>query len=116
MMPKINPKQMQQMMHRMGISQNEIPAVQVIIRCEDRDIIIDDPQVLKVDMMGQKMFQVSGTPFDQPRQERDLSISGDDIKTVMDQTNTDHDAALQAIKDANGDLAQAILKLSEKNV
>ncbi len=109
-MPKINPRQMQQMMHKMGINQNEIEAIEVIIRCADKDIVVTNPEVIKVDMMGQKMFQVSGTVSEKARE---VEITEEDIKTVMEQANVDREIALNAIKDADGDLASAILKLSE---
>lgn len=113
MFPGINPRQMQQAMKKMGIQQTEIPAVEVIIRTEDKEIVISQPSVQKVNMMGQESFQVSGQV-----EERELSsapeISEDDIKTVMDQTGSDAEAARKALEDAKGDLAEAILKLKEE--
>lgn len=111
MMPKINPKQMQQMMRQMGISQENVDAVEVIIRCPDRDIVIIDPEVAKVHMMGQLTFQITGTVEERPRE---LMISQDDIKTVMGQANVSEEEARKAIERSSGDLAEAILSLSEK--
>ena len=48
MFPGVNPRDMQKAMKKMGIQQEEIDAVEVIIRLEDRDIIITEPQVSKV--------------------------------------------------------------------
>ncbi len=114
MMPGMNPRMMKQAMKRMGIKQEEIDdAEQVIIRCSDREIIIDDPQVSKVNMMGQDTFQVVGSIS-----EREIStapsISEDDIKTVMEQAKVSEEEAKKAIEDADGDLAKAILDLHEK--
>lgn len=109
-MPKVNPKQMAQMMQRMGISQNEIDAQEVIIRCADKDLVIENPSVIKVDMMGDKMFQVQGTVVERARE---VEITDDDVKTVMDQAGVDEATARQAIKDADFDLAQAILDLQK---
>ena len=51
---------MQQMMKKMGIQQVDIPAQEVIIRTEDKEIVIRHPQVAKVNMMGQETYQVVG--------------------------------------------------------
>ncbi|RJQ17270.1 nascent polypeptide-associated complex protein [Candidatus Woesearchaeota archaeon] len=108
----INPRQMQQMMKRMGIQQAEIDdALQVIIKCKTREIIIDNPQVSKVNMMGQQTYQVIGNDH-----ERSLDtmpeISEEDIEMVMEQTTCTKEEAKKAIENAKGDLAEAILSLS----
>ena len=112
MMPGMNPRKVQQMMKQMGIQQVDVPATEVIIKTEDKEIIITNPSVQKVNMMGQENFQISGEIT-----ERELSstpdISEDDIKTVMDQTGKSAEEAKSAIEDADGDLAEAIMKLSK---
>jgi nascent polypeptide-associated complex subunit alpha len=106
----INPRDLQKAMQRMGIQQQEIDASEVIIRCPDKDIIIQNPQVAKVNMMGQINWQISGNAVEQARSS-EPDIKEDDIQTVMQQTGASHDEALKAIKDAKGDLARAILNL-----
>lgn len=112
MIPGMNPRQMQQMMRQMGIQQVDVPATQVIIITPEKRIVIDHPQVAKVNMMGQQTWQVTGNA----REEKINilpEIDDDDIRTVMDQTGVTREIALNAIKDANGDLAEAIMKLKE---
>ena len=103
---------MQQMMKRMGIQQTDIPATEVIIRTPDKELIITDPQVAKVNMMGQETLQITGTIH-----ERELStepdINEDDIKTVMEQANVSEDEAKAAIQENGGDLAAAIMSLQK---
>lgn len=110
MFPGVNPRQMQQMMRKMGIQQVEIDATEVIIRTPTKEIIITNPSVAKVNAMGQENFQISGQVH-----ERSISttptISEDDIKTVMDQADVDHETAKKAIESSNGDLAEAIMNL-----
>ena len=43
MLPGVNPRQMQQMMKKMGIKQEEIPAYSVIIKTQQGDLVIDNP-------------------------------------------------------------------------
>ena len=110
MIPNMNPRMMRQAMKRMGIQQQEIDALEVIIRTENGEIVITEPQVSKVNMMGQETFQIMGNVH-----ERELSaepdINEDDIKTVMDQTGKEREAVVEAINDSKGDLAEAIMKL-----
>lgn len=109
---RLNPKDIQKAMQRFGIQQQEIPAIRVIIEQEDKNLVINDPKVAKVNMMGDEVFQISGEIIEQEK-DTEPEIKEEDIQTVIDQTNADREAALNAIKDAKGDLAEAILKLSE---
>ena len=112
-MAGMNPRKMQQMMKQLGIQQTDIPAKLVIIKTEDSEIIIHNPSVAKVNIMGQETFQISGDI-----EEKELSsapdISPDDIKAVMDQTGVDEQTAKDAIEEAQGDLAQAILDIQSR--
>ncbi|MCX6711350.1 MAG: nascent polypeptide-associated complex protein [Candidatus Woesearchaeota archaeon] len=110
--PKINPRQLSQAMHQMGISQEEIDAREVIIRCKDKNIIISSPSVVKVKMSGEESFQVSGKVSEE-RASTEPEISEDDIATVIEQAGVRRDAAESALKRAKGDLAEAILFLKK---
>lgn len=114
MFPGVNKRQMDQMMRKMGVQQQEIEAEQVIIKCKDKEIIIDNPQIIKVNMMGQKNYQISGQEH-----EKSLStepeISEEDIKTVMEQAGVDKIKAKTMLYDCNGDIAEAIMKLTEED-
>lgn len=113
-MPGMNPKKVQQMMKQMGIQQVDVPATEVIIKTEEKEIIISNPSVQKVNMMGQENFQVSGEVH-----EKELSstpdISEDDIKTVMEQTNVSEEEAKTALEENKGDLAEAIMSLKKED-
>jgi len=99
-------------MQRMGIQQQDVAASEVIIRCQDKDIVIENPQVAKVNMMGQETWQITGKAIEKARTS-EPDIKEEDIQTVMQQANVSKDEALAAIKEAKGDLAQAILKFSQ---
>jgi nascent polypeptide-associated complex subunit alpha len=112
MFPGMNSRQMKQAMKKMGMQQEDLNAQEVIIRLADRDLVITNPEVAKVNMMGQETYQIVG---EVQEQERDTSatISDEDIQTVMDQTGVDKEEAANAIKQADGDLAGAILRLQD---
>lgn len=111
MIPGMNPRQMKQMMRRMGINQVDLDAEEVIIRFRDKELVFPNPQVSKVNMMGQETYQIVGEA-----QERETSsvpeINDEDVKTVMDQSGCSEEEARSAIEEAEGDLAEAIIKLS----
>ena len=112
-MPNINPRQMEQMMRRMGIQQEEIDADEVIIRCKDKSIVISNPSVSKVNMSGQVSYQISGPErIEKPSSGPD--ISDEDIKTVVDQAGVSEDRAGKALEETKGDIAEAILKLKNE--
>lgn len=112
MIPGMNPRQMRQAMKRMGIQQQEIDAKEVIIRLEDKEIIISNPSVSKVNMMGQETYQVVG---EESIRELDATpdINEEDVKTVIEQTGASKEQAKKAIEETNGDLAEAIMKLKK---
>jgi nascent polypeptide-associated complex subunit alpha len=114
MIPGMNPRKMQQMMRRMGIHQVDIPATEVIIKTEDKDFVITEPQVSKVNMMGQETFQITGQVH-AIEKSTEPEINEDDIKTVMEQTNVNRETATKAIEETKGDLAKAIMNLQQQN-
>jgi|SRR3989338_4613742 len=112
MIPGINSRDMQKAMKRLGIKQEELEALEVIIRTADSEIIISDPHVSKVNMMGQETFQVSGVIDERPISS-EPDISEEDVKTVMEQTGAAAEKAREAIARNKGDLAGAIMYLKE---
>ena len=106
----MNPRKMQQMMKQLGIQQQDIQAEEVIIRGADKNIIIRNPSVQKVNMMGQINFQISGEVHEEARITAP-TISEEDILTVMEQASVDRTKAKKALENTNGDLAEAIMNL-----
>ena len=103
---------MRMAMQKMGIQQEELEAEEVIIRLKDKDIVISNPQVARVNMMGQKSYQVSGEEEERSR-ESAPDISQDDIETVASQAGVSKEQARSAIEQNDGDLAAAIMGLKE---
>lgn len=112
MIPGMNSRQAQQMMRKMGIQQQEMDALEVVIKLPDKQLVFKNPSVSHMNMMGQKMFQVQGEPEEVPY-ESTSEITDEDIQTVMDQTNVSREEARNAIESANGDLAEAIINLQQ---
>jgi len=112
MMPDVNPRMMKQAMKKMGVRQEDINATQVIIKTPEKNLIIDNPEVAKVTMMGNESFQISGDVREESV-DSVPEINEDDIKTVMEQTGCTEAEAKEAIEKTNGDLAEAIMSLKK---
>ena len=110
MIPGLGKKQMAQAMKKLGMKQEEIPADLVIIKSGEKELVISNPHVLKVNMMGQETFQITGTAEERSSE---ATISEEDINTVVSQTKATKEQAEDAIKKCKGDLALAIMELSK---
>ena len=113
MIPGMSPKQMKNMqrqMKKMGMDMKEIEGVQeVIIRCEDKDLIISHADVSLMTVMGQETYQVTGTAVEV---EKEIEIPEEDIEMVANTAGVSAADAEEALRETGGDLAEAILKLN----
>lgn len=107
----MNPRQMQGMMRKMGIKQVDIPATEVIIKTEDKEIVITNPQVSKVNMMGNDTFQITGT-VNEREKTQEIEFSKEDIQTIIDQAGCSEEDAKFALE-KTGDIAEAIIELNK---
>lgn len=119
MMPgKMNPRQMQQMMKRLGINIKEIDNVEeIIIRTDTKEYIFDNAEVTVMDAQGQKTYQITGRPRIVTRgSEEKVEEKGfpqEDIDLVAEQTGKSKEKAKKALEETDGDIAEAILKLTK---
>lgn len=114
----MNPKQMQQVMKRMGIKVEEIDAERVIIECADRNITIENPQVMLTKMPNQEMFQISGDVSEEEKgeEEVDIMINDEDIAMVAEQANVSKELAEETLVEMRGDIAESIMKLKNADL
>lgn len=115
MIPGMNKKQMKQMerqMKKMGMKMEDLNGVtEVIIRFEDKELIIDNPSVSSMNVMGQETYQVEGKARE-VELEYEIEIPDEDVEMVANQANVSPDDARQALEECKGDLAEAIMKLT----
>ena len=104
---------MQAMMKQMGINQEEIDANRVVIERDDGNIIIENPNVVKIGMQGQENFQITGDVSEGENEVEEVDNTNEDIKTLMEKCNCLEEEAKLALEKANGDLTEAMLVLSE---
>jgi nascent polypeptide-associated complex subunit alpha len=116
----MNPREQRRMMQRMGMNMDQVADVQqVVIRTNSKDIVIDEPQVMIMQVQGQKMYQiVGGEVSEQTPSKRTVAgapakptFTDEDAQLVADQTGKSLEKAKEALEECGGDLAKAILLL-----
>ncbi len=105
---RINPRQIEKAMKRMGMQAVPMEADEVVIKTPEKDIVISNPQVTSINMMGQQTYQITGE-VEERGHER---FTDDDVKLVMEKAGTGEEEARKALLE-EGDIAAAILKLKK---
>ncbi|MBI4167840.1 MAG: Nascent polypeptide-associated complex protein [Candidatus Aenigmarchaeota archaeon] len=98
-----NPRDIERLMKDMKMKQ--IEADEVLIKTDEKTIVIKNPQVVKSEMMGKTTFQVTGDVFEEN--------SGSDIDIIMQKTGVSRERAEEALKET-GDTASAIMLIENK--
>jgi nascent polypeptide-associated complex subunit alpha len=101
------------MMQRMGLSMNPMEVEEVVLRTKDKEIMIEDPEVAVLEVQGQKIFQVTGGRLTEKVLEKKLAVPEEDVQLVAQQAKVTLERARSALEQTGGDLAQAILLLSQ---
>lgn len=116
MFPGMDKRAMEAAMRKLGVQQRQLEAEEVVIRLKTgSEIVVSNPSVTKVTMMGQENFQISGEYLERQAQPSQQQLFNDeDTKTVAGQTGCSDAEAKVALAKVNGDLAAAILFINEK--
>ncbi len=127
MIPGMNPRDMQKMLKQLGVKSEEVAAERVVVEKTDGTrLVVENPSVTVVEMQGQKTLQVTGDFREAAEAESEKPASGgkvgggegmteiNDSEMVMRETGASREEAEEALREANGDLADAILKLEER--
>lgn len=111
----MNPKQLKQMqraMKQMGMDMKDVKGVsEVVIKFKNKEIVINNPKVNVMNFMGQDTYQISGKAKEREI-DVELVIPDDDVELVATQTGVSSEKARETLQETNGDLAEAILRLS----
>ncbi len=111
-MPNMDPRAMKNLMAKMGIKSSEIDAIRVIIEGSDRNIIIENPQVTKIEAQGTVSFQVIGDVTEASKA-TEVNVTDEDIGLVAEKTGiADKELIRKKLVEENGDIAKAILDLT----
>ena len=116
MIPGMNKKQMKQMerqMQKMGMKMEDLEGGrEVIIRFDEKELVIDNPSVSLMNVMGQETYQIEGKARE-VELEYEIEIPEEDIEMVANSANVSLDEAKAALEECKGDLAEAIMKLNQ---
>jgi len=110
---RVNPRQMRQAMKRMGIEQEELDGVEeVVIRTASKEYVIRE---------GQKIWTVVGEPIVRDRADakkteatKGPTIPEEDVKLVAEKTGVSEAEARKALEEADGEPAEAIIRLMSR--
>ena len=105
-MPGMDPKQMQKLMKQMGIKSEELAATKVTIELKEGGrLVIFEPNVIQIEMDGEKTFQIGG------KMHEEKEAGEDDIRMVMESAGCSREEAQNALRETGGDIAEAIIHL-----
>jgi len=119
-------RSMERQMRRMGVDFQQLEGVtEVLIRFPDKELVIPEAQVLVMQAQGDDVYQIVGQS-----EERSLTVSTElegetpvipiqtfseeDVQLVASQANVSEEEAREALRQAEGNLAKAIIVLTEK--
>ncbi|HJR47270.1 MAG TPA: nascent polypeptide-associated complex protein [Nitrososphaeraceae archaeon] len=103
---------MRRMLDKMGLEMKDLGNIEeVIIKTENKELYLIKPQVVEMKGKDSTIFQVVATDIEEKQREVP-SLREEDIILVMQQANVLRERAVQALIDAKGDMAQAILTLT----
>ncbi|HKR57378.1 MAG TPA: nascent polypeptide-associated complex protein [Candidatus Nitrosopolaris sp.] len=105
-------REMRRMLDKMGLEMQDIGNIEeVIIKTESKELYLLKPQVIQMKGKENTIFQVIASEIEE--RVRDVpSIREEDIILVIQQANVGREKAIQALTDAKGDIAQAIISLT----
>lgn len=123
MMRKISPRQLRRMQARilgnLGLDLKELgTAEEVVIKLQDRELVLKNPSVVEMKVEGESIYQIMGGELEERRIEavegEAYEPSEEDTMLVAAQAGVGEDEARNALIEAGGDLAKAILLLKSR--
>jgi len=99
----INPAMMKKLMKQMNMK--PVNAKRVEIYTNGEKLVINNPEVTQMKVMGETIFQIKG---DVEKEENIENIPDEDIDLVMEQTGAGREQVEAALEETGGDLAKAI--------
>ncbi len=112
-------RDMRRMLEKMGVEIKELENVkEVIIKTDKEEYIIKQPAVNIIKMQGTLSFEIMGGELTKTQVEvketATLEIKEDDVLLVSRETGVSKEEAEKVLRESNGDIALAILKLQER--
>ncbi len=112
----MNPRDLKRAMKQLGIKMEDLDVVRVVFEMSDgRKLVVEEPQTMIIRAKGQPpMIYVIGEPVEVKEEKQSKPLfSDEDVKLVAEQAGVSLEEARKALEEAGGDIAAAILKLTE---
>jgi nascent polypeptide-associated complex subunit alpha len=122
-----NQRQMEMMMRRLGMTSEPVADVEeVIVRTRTKEHVFAQPEVTVLTVQGVRTYQIVGQPVIRPRGAGAAATGAgsaaalpaapagppeEDVRLVMEQANVSHEEAVEALRQAHGEPAEAIMKI-----
>lgn len=115
---------MERQMRRSGIDFQQLEGVtEVLIRFPEKELVLAAPQVLMMRAQGESIYQIIGESTERtPTESTDIGdveqpvaealFTEEDVQLVASQANVTEEEARNALREAGGNLAKAIISLT----
>ncbi len=117
----MNPRQMKAAMRRLGIETEEISDVEeVVIRTATKEYVFKSAEVSAMTVQGQKTWLVVGEPIVMTRKTEGAPppekpvIPDEDVDLVAEKAHVSKAEARKALEEADGEPAEAIIRLMSR--
>jgi len=117
MFRRFSPRDLRRLMKQLGMKVEELKGVKgVTIELEDRVLVVENPQVIKMSIHDQTVLQITGIVREEVKAEtsEEITISDEDVQLVASQAGVSLEEAKKALLETKGDLAQAIMLLESR--
>lgn len=122
--PRVKRRSMERQMRKMGVDFKQMDGVtEVLIRFPDKELVLTEPQVLMMRTQGESVYQIIGEGTERaPTESTGVSdveqpvtealFTEEDVQLVANQANVTEEEARNALREAGGNLAKAIISLT----
>jgi len=117
---KISPREARRLMSRMGVKMEALDGVErVVIYMDEKELLIEEPNVMVMEVGGQKVFQITGRISEKAVEKTEEvvekpEISEDDVMLLASQTGVTVEEARKALEESGGNLASALVILKSR--
>ncbi|MEM2849526.1 MAG: nascent polypeptide-associated complex protein [Candidatus Bathyarchaeia archaeon] len=119
-MRKISPREARRLMNRMGVKMEALDGVErVVIYMSGKELLIEEPSVMVMEVGDQKVFQISGKISERTVEKAEEvlekpEVSEDDVMLLASQTGVTVEEARRALEESGGNLASALMILRSR--
>lgn len=117
---KISPREARRLMNRMGVKMEALDGVErVVIYMSGKELLIEEPSVMVMEVGDQKVFQISGKISERTVEKAEEvlekpEVSEDDVMLLASQTGVTVEEARRALEESGGNLASALMILRSR--